>query len=145
MQWLPKGDAPRDLGRIISAGSFATIAAYGLIFATWKWLGLDYIYVYAAGGAVTLAITLFLATSFPQFKEAVAQRKELVLRKRYWLYYALTFMSGARRQIFIVFAGFMMVEKFGYSVAAITGLVPRQRAFQHDLRAQDRRPDRPLR
>ena len=44
------------------------------------------------------------------------------MRKRYWLYYALTFMSGARRQIFIVFAGFMMVEKFGFSVAAITGL-----------------------
>ncbi|MFB3045543.1 MAG: MFS transporter, partial [Acidiferrobacterales bacterium] len=38
----------------------------------------------------------------------------------YWLYYALTFMSGARRQIFIVFAGFLMVEKFGFSVSAIT-------------------------
>jgi predicted MFS family arabinose efflux permease len=59
---------------------------------------------------------------FPKFREAVPQRKHLFLRKRYWLYYALTFMSGARRQIFIVFAGFMMVEKFGFSVAAITGL-----------------------
>ena len=42
------------------------------------------------------------------------------MRKRYWLYYALTFMGGARRQIFIVFAGFMMVEKFGYDAATIT-------------------------
>ena len=48
------------------------------------------------------------------------QRKNLVLRKRYWLFYALTFMGGARRQIFIVFAGFMMVEKFGYDAATIT-------------------------
>lgn len=40
----------------------------------------------------------------------------MVLRRRYWLYYALTFMSGARRQIFMVFAGFLMVEKFSYSV-----------------------------
>ncbi len=31
----------------------------------------------------------------------------------HWLFYALTFMSGARRQIFVVFAGFLMVEKFG--------------------------------
>ncbi|MGF1754665.1 MFS transporter, partial [Vibrio makurazakiensis] len=46
--------------------------------------------------------------------------KHLVVRKRYWLYYALTFMSGARRQIFTVFAGFLMVEKFGYSAADIT-------------------------
>ena len=44
---------------------------------------------------------------------------ELFLRRRYWLYYALTFFSGARRQIFVVFAGFMMVEKFGYSVSQI--------------------------
>jgi len=122
LQWFPKGDAARSLGRIISAGAFATIAAFGLIFLTWKWFELDFIYVYAVGGTVTLVITLVLATCFPHFKQHVAQRKELVLRKRYWLYYALTFMSGARRQIFIVFAGFMMVEKFGYSVAAITAM-----------------------
>ncbi|MCP3701836.1 MAG: MFS transporter, partial [Alteromonas sp.] len=34
--------------------------------------------------------------------------------------YALTFMSGARRQIFVVFAGFLMVEKFHYSAADIS-------------------------
>jgi predicted MFS family arabinose efflux permease len=44
------------------------------------------------------------------------------MRKRYWLYYALTFMGGARRQIFVVFAGFLMVEKFGYSVSDIAAL-----------------------
>ena len=44
------------------------------------------------------------------------------MRKRYWLYYALTFMGGARRQIFVVFAGFLMVEKFGYSVSDVAAL-----------------------
>ena len=48
------------------------------------------------------------------------QIKTLVLRRRYWLYYLLTFMSGARRQIFVVFAGFLMVEKFGYQASTIT-------------------------
>ena len=48
------------------------------------------------------------------------QRFALASRRRYWLYYALTFLSGARRQIFMVFAGFMMVEKFGYSAADIS-------------------------
>ena len=43
-----------------------------------------------------------------------------MLRRRYWLYYALEFMSGARRQIFIVFAAFMMVETFGYAAEDIT-------------------------
>ncbi len=57
---------------------------------------------------------------FLNFKPKLKANKKLVLRKRYWLYYALTFMSGARRQIFTVFAGFLMVEKFGYSAADIT-------------------------
>jgi MFS family permease len=46
----------------------------------------------------------------------------MVLRRRYWLYYALQFMAGARRQIFMVFAGFMMVQKFGFDVHQITTL-----------------------
>jgi predicted MFS family arabinose efflux permease len=29
-------------------------------------------------------------------------------------------MAGARRQVFVVFAGFLMVEKFGFSVSTIT-------------------------
>ena len=122
LQWLPKSDAPRQLGRIIAAGSFATIAAYGLIFVTWKLLHLDFSSVYLAGGGATALLGLVAWLGFPKFREAVPQRKHLFMRRRYWLYYALTFMSGARRQIFIVFAGFMMVEKFGFSVAAITGL-----------------------
>ncbi len=122
LQWLPKGEAPRTMGKILAVGSFATIAAYGLIFITWKWLELDFKHVYLAGGGVCVAMAVFAWFAFPRFKEDVPQRKHLVLRQRYWLYYALTFMSGARRQIFIVFAGFMMVEKFGFSVAAITAM-----------------------
>ena len=45
-----------------------------------------------------------------------------MLRRRYWLYYALQFMSGARRQIFVVFAAFMMVERFGFEVHEVTAL-----------------------
>lgn len=53
----------------------------------------------------------------------MVQHKTLILRSRYWLYYALVFIGGARRQIFIVFAPFMMVERFGLEVHQITGLM----------------------
>ncbi|MDH3473255.1 MAG: MFS transporter, partial [Rhodospirillales bacterium] len=72
------------------------------------------------GGGLTVALAAFAWLAFPQFPEKVRQHRHMVLRRRYWLYYLLTFMSGARRQIFIVFAGFLMVEKFGYSVGQIT-------------------------
>jgi predicted MFS family arabinose efflux permease len=57
---------------------------------------------------------------FPHFPSKTVQHKNLILRKRYWLYYLLTFLSGARRQIFVVFAAFLMVEKFGYSASEVT-------------------------
>jgi predicted MFS family arabinose efflux permease len=53
---------------------------------------------------------------FGRFQGTVAQRKTLILRKRYWLYYVMTFMAGARRQLFFAFGGFLLVKKFGFSV-----------------------------
>lgn len=122
LQWLPKATAPADLGKILAAGSFAALACYALIYLTWTALGLDFAEVYLISGGATLLLVAFIALNFPTFPQEVKQRREVVLRSRYWLYYSLTFLAGARRQIFMVFAGFMMVEKFGFSVAAITTL-----------------------
>jgi predicted MFS family arabinose efflux permease len=71
-----------------------------------------------------------------------------VLKRRYWLYYALTFMTGARRQLFFAFGGFLLVKKFGYSVTDMallmlvttllnTALAPRLGALV--MRAGERR------
>jgi len=46
----------------------------------------------------------------------------MIFRKKYWLYYFLTFMAGARRQIFMAFAVFLMVKKFNFSVQEVTTL-----------------------
>ena len=122
LQWLPKDRAPQVLGWLLAAGSVATFIAYGIIVALWQPLGLTYNMVYMAGGGLTAVIALICLLAYPQFEASTPQIKKMVLRKRYWLYYALTFMAGARRQIFIVFAAFMMVEKFGFAVDEITAL-----------------------
>ncbi len=120
LQWIDKARAPETLGRIIAAGSFASIVTFGLIWLAFDLAGLDFHWVYLLGGGLTMAIAVFAWIAFPRFEEKVRQHRHMVLRPRYWLYYLLTFMSGARRQIFIVFAGFLMVEKFGFSVGEIT-------------------------
>ena len=122
LQWLDKDKAPEVLGRIIAVGAFTSILTFGMIWLAFDLAGLGFTVVYALGGTATVLIALICAVSFPQFPAKIRQHRHMVLRKRYWLYYALTFLSGARRQIFIVFAGFLMVEKFGYSVAAISVL-----------------------
>lgn len=122
LQWIDKDKAPQALGWLTAAGSFASLIAYGLLVLTWKTLNLSYETVYLAAGGITVLIAVFCYFYFPQFEAPHPQNKSMVLRKRYWLYYALQFVSGARRQIFIVFAAFMMVERFGFEVHEVTGL-----------------------
>lgn len=122
LQWISRDQAPQTLGRIIAVGSFAALAAFALIYVTKTLFALDYKFIYLTAGGTSLVMVLFCLFAFPKFTHGHPQRKHLVLRKRYWLYYLLTFLAGARRQIFVVFAAFMMVEKFGFSVEAITVL-----------------------
>ncbi len=122
LQWIDKLRAPQMLGWIVAAGSGATLVAYVLIVLTWEALGLTYAQVYWIAGGFTALVALYCHLAYPQFEAPTPQSKRMVLRRRYWLYYALQFMSGARRQIFVVFAGFMMVEKFGWEVHQVTAL-----------------------
>ncbi|PVB59269.1 MFS transporter [Labrenzia sp. 011] len=122
LQWLPKETAAASMGKIISVGAFAQLVAYGVIFVAWKMFDLSFTTVFAIAGGLTIVVLVFLMMAFPHFREGVPQHKKLILKRRYWLYYALTFMAGARRQIFTVFAGFLMVERFGYDVHEVAGL-----------------------
>ncbi|MCY4152634.1 MAG: MFS transporter [Aestuariivita sp.] len=122
LQWLPKNRAPQILGWLLAAGSVTTLISYGAIVLLWEPLNLTYHTVYMIAGGLTAILALIGLFGFRQFEAATQQTKKMVLRRQYWLYYALQFMSGARRQIFVVFAGFMMVEKFGFEVHEITAL-----------------------
>jgi predicted MFS family arabinose efflux permease len=119
LQWVDQARAPETLGRIIAVGALTSIAAFALIWLADELLGLDFRWIYLLGGGLTVALALLAWRAFPRFPEAVEQHRHMFLRRRYWLYYALVFLSGARRQIFIVFAGFLMVQKFHYSVSEI--------------------------
>lgn len=120
LQWVDKKDTPEFMGKLIAIRSAASILVFATIWLLFEKLGLNYQWIYLLGGGITVSIALWCWSSFSYFPEKVQQHKTLILRKRYWLFYALQFMTGARRQIFVVFAGFLMVEKFGFSVGEIS-------------------------
>lgn len=122
LQWLSINEAPAVLGKLIAVSSVASLVVYSFLWLGQEYLSLNYETIYFVAGGSCFILTLFMWLGFPTFTSVIPQRKHLLLRKRYWLYYALTFMGGARRQIFMVFAGFLMVEKFGYSVSDIAAL-----------------------
>ena len=122
LQWYRKSDAPRALGKLISVGSITSLIVYAILWVLLAPLSLDYVWIYLLAGGLCCGLAVFMWFGFPQFGAEYEQTSSLVLKKRYWLFYALQFFSGARRQIFMVFAAFLMVEKFGYSAAQVTTL-----------------------
>jgi len=119
LQWIEKERTPEVMGRLSSASSIAALLAFAVVWAGMEYFGFGYQALYLAAGGIALLLVIVAVVLFPFFPQKVPQRKHLLMRRRYWLYYALTFMSGARRQIFVVFAGFLMVEKFGFSAANV--------------------------
>ena len=122
LQFLPKSETAHFMGKAMAVKAVASLLAYGTIWLLMSQFQISYQAMYLLAGCSGLIITGLIFGLFPRFPQHSVQRKHIVLRKRYSLYYALQFMSGARRQIFMVFAAFMMVEKFGYSVGQISGL-----------------------
>ena len=148
LQLLPKAEAPRLIGLITAAGAAASFLAYGGLAVAW-WAGWRvYEQLYLVIGLACAALVIAAMAFFRRFEGPVPQRKHIVLKRRYWLYYALTFMTGARRQLFFAFGGFLLVKRFGYSVTDMallmlvttllnTALAPRLGALV--MRAGERR------
>lgn len=120
MQWAPKEQAPVIMGKIVAAGSLFSIVSFGIVWLAFEWLQISFNPVYILGGGLTILMVVLARYLYPYFPQHVEQKNEIVLNRSYWLYYALTFLSGARRQIFVVFAGFLLVEKFELSVGAMS-------------------------
>jgi len=123
LQWINKEKTAEFLGRVIATRSAASIIAFALVWVMFEQFDIEYLWIYMIGGGASVVIVVFCWQHFSLFPEKVVQTKKIILRKRYWLYYSLQFLSGARRQIFVVFAGFLMVEKFDFSVAEISLLL----------------------
>ncbi len=120
LQWVHKDRTAHFMGKALAIKGLGSLLAYSLVWLLMEQFQVSYNAVYMTFGLIGLVIVFIAWVFFPQFKQEHEQHKSLVVRKEYWLFYLLTMFSGARRQIFIVFAGFMMVEKFGYSVGQIS-------------------------
>jgi hypothetical protein len=118
LQYFDQGAAPVVFGRQRSYAAATNIAVgltiYALAYA------LSYTAMYLLMGFALCGIALWGFLQNPARSNLPMQRKQMILRKRYGLFYFLTFLSGARRQIFMAFAVFLMVERFGFTVREIT-------------------------
>jgi hypothetical protein len=122
LQLISKERLPIVMGKQLAVGSFTGLFVFAALYCLVDLLNLGYQLVYLLGGSFTILVAVMMYFKFPHFKGESEQHKKIILRRRYWLYYLLTFLSGARRQIFVVFAGFLMVEKFHFTVGEMSML-----------------------
>jgi len=120
LQYFDHSEAPLVMGRLRSVGALTNISVGAIIYVCAKFL--DFSELFAIFGGVAVAAGLWAFTRDPSQTDIPVQHKKMVFRARYWLYYLLTFLSGARRQIFVAFAVFLLVQKFDYTIQDITVL-----------------------
>lgn len=109
--------SPLVFGRLRALGSASNILVGGLVFVLTAVLSFQSIYLLF--GLLVSMIALYCFRMDPVDKNLPPQRKGIVLRKEYWLYYTLTCLAGARRQVFVAFAVFLLVKNFEYPVRMI--------------------------
>jgi predicted MFS family arabinose efflux permease len=73
-------------------------------------------------GGLAFCVALYALFRRPDCSSLPKQRAGVVLKSRYWLFYALTVLAGARRQILTVFCVLLLVERFDYSITGISML-----------------------
>jgi MFS family permease len=118
-----KEEAPRMLGRLGSVSSFAAVIGTLVIWIFVEGVRLGSLSIPPWGYRTTLFVTgsvvivgSFIALRNGRRHGAQRQKRKVVFRREYWLYYLLTFMMGSRRHIFTTFAIFMLVQVYGISV-----------------------------
>jgi len=120
LQYFDKNTSPWVFGK---QRSFAAASNIGVgIFIYFLTPIFNYTKIYLIIGGFIIATGIWGFSQNPADQNIIPQRKKMILRKKYWLFYFLTFIAGARRQIFIAFAVFLMVKKFQFTVQEITVL-----------------------
>lgn len=118
LQYFDQDSSPLVIGKLRSYGAAANIAVGIFIYI------ISYILSYKATfvliGLVIVIVGTWGILQNPTREGIPLQHKKMIFKKKYWLYYLLTFMAGARRQIFVAFAVFLLVKKFEFSIQEIT-------------------------
>jgi predicted MFS family arabinose efflux permease len=110
---VDKENAPKTLGQLSSLGAGAALIATAVVYFLAEPLGFRTLFMIT--GALVVVGGFFLLL-LGKAQKGLPERRKVIFRKKYWLYYVLSFLMGSRRHIFTTFAIFLLVQKFEISV-----------------------------
>jgi predicted MFS family arabinose efflux permease len=118
---LARGGAEgKRLGQFGGARNLGTIFGVGTIFILARLIGSRFDVFYAIAAASALAAGF----CYSQLRVGRGRKpsKRVVLKRRYSLFYAISALFGIRKQIFLVFGGWVLVELNGVPVSTMAML-----------------------
>jgi predicted MFS family arabinose efflux permease len=118
LQYFSTATSPLIFGRLRSLAAATSIVVGLLIYL----MGLVFSYrvMFLVIGALVVAAGIWGLLQDPTDRQLTPQHRKMIFRRKYGLYYFLTFMAGARRQIFIAFSVYLLVKVFHCTVTEIT-------------------------
>jgi MFS family permease len=118
MSFAPPGEMGRVLGRLSSVGNIAVVLSSAALWLLYKFAHISFRTAFTIGAAAFVMSAILLCFIKPT--QTVHVKNRYVFRKEYSLYYWLCMLYGARKQIFITFGPWVLVEVFKQPVATMT-------------------------
>jgi predicted MFS family arabinose efflux permease len=111
MELAHEGQDGRRLGQLNAIRNFAAIIGSFIVFLGFKYLGFTFQHTFALASFLLIVAAALLFAMKPE--RVAEKRRFLQFHKEYRLYYTLNVISGARKQIFITFAPWVLVNVLG--------------------------------
>lgn len=111
------------LGRYSAYSLSATIIGYAIVWFGFKFLGFTYKTAFII--AAIFYIFAAFSTRLISPEKSAGRKVRFVFRKEYTLYYILSIVNGARKQIFLTFAPWVLIQMYhvGPPVFAVLGVI----------------------
>jgi predicted MFS family arabinose efflux permease len=118
LQYFSTATSPLIFGRLRSLAAATSIVVGLLLYL----MGMVFSYkvMFLTIGGLVVVAGIWGLLQDPTHRQVAPQHRKMIFRRRYSLYYFLTFMAGARRQIFIAFSVYLLVKVFHFTVTEIT-------------------------
>ncbi len=101
----------RRLGQAAAARVGANVIGAGAVWLVIEGVGHNYLITFVIGGIAAAIAGLMYFRMQP--KQHARKRSKLVIKREYSLYYVLCALFGARKQVFITFAPWVLVTVYG--------------------------------
>jgi hypothetical protein len=118
MGFARPGETGKVLGKLSSVSNIAVVLSSAALWTLFRFLHINFLAAFSIGAGAFILSAAFLALIRPV--HTLRAQKRYLFRKEYGLYYWLCMLYGARKQIFLTFGPWVLVEVFKQSVATMT-------------------------